>query len=50
VAKAQVGLVPAQADSDVPQGLQPALAEMLREIAPLEEKILSVERQLAELK
>lgn len=49
VAKAQVGLVLAQADSDIPQGLRPALAEMLREIAPLEEKILSVERQLATL-
>jgi transposase len=49
VAKAQIGLALAQADSDVPQGLQPALAEMLREITPLEEKILSVERQLATL-
>jgi transposase len=48
-AKAQIGLVLAQADSDIPQGLRPALAEMLREIAPLEEKILSVERQLAAL-
>jgi transposase len=49
VAKAQVGLALAQADSDIPQGLRPALAEMLQQIAPLEEKILSVERQLATL-
>jgi transposase len=49
VAKAQIGVALTQADSDIPQGLRPALAEMLREIAPLEEKILSVERQLATL-
>jgi transposase len=49
LAKTQVGLALAQADSDVPPGLRPALAEMLREIAPLEEKILGVERQLAAL-
>jgi transposase len=46
VAKAQIGLALAQADSDIPEGLRPALAEMLREITPLEEEILSVERQL----
>jgi transposase len=49
VAKAQIGLALAQADSDVPQGLRRALAQMLQEITPLEEKILSVERQLAAL-
>ena len=49
VAKAHVGLALAQADSDIPQGLRPALAEMLSEIAPLEQKILSVERQLTAL-
>jgi transposase len=49
VAKTQVGAALAQADADIPQGLRPALAQMLQEIAPLEEKILSVERQLAAL-
>ena len=49
VAKAHVGLALAQADSDIPQGLRPALAQMLCEITSLEEKILSVERQLATL-
>jgi len=49
VAKAHIGLALAQADSDIPQGLRPALVQMLQEIAPLEEKILSVERQLATL-
>ena len=44
VAKAQVGATLAAADSAIPEGLRPALAQMLQEIAPLEEKILSVER------
>jgi transposase len=48
-AKAQIGGALAQADSDIPEGLRPALAQMLCEITPLEEKILSVERQLAAL-
>jgi transposase len=49
VAKTQISMALAQADSDIPQGLRPALAELLHEIAPLEEKILSVERQLTAL-
>jgi transposase len=48
VAKTQVALALA-ADSDVPQGLRPALTQMLQQITSLEEKILSVERQLAAL-
>src|SRR5437762_7235919 len=42
VAKAQVGATLAAADSAIPEGLRPALAQLLQEIAPLEEKILSV--------
>jgi len=49
VAKTQIGAALAEADSGVPQALRPGLAEMLQEIPPLEEKILSVERQLAAL-
>ena len=49
VAKAQIGAALAAADSAIPDGLRPELAQMLQEIAPLEEKILSVERQLAAL-
>jgi transposase len=49
VAKAQVSVALAQADSDIPQGLRPGLAEMPREINALEQKILSIEQQLAAL-
>jgi len=49
VAKAQIGHMLAQEDSDLPVGLRAALAQMLQEITALEEKILSVERQLATL-
>jgi transposase len=49
VAKAQIGLVLAQADSDLPAGLRPTLAQMLQQISALEEMILSVEHQLAAL-
>jgi transposase len=49
VAKTQVALALAQADSDLPAGLRPALAQMLQQITALEEKILSVEHQLAAL-
>jgi transposase len=48
VAKAQIGAALAD-DSGIAEGLRPVLAQMLQEIAPLEEKILSVERQLAAL-
>jgi transposase len=47
IAKTQIGVALAQADSAVPQGLRPALAQMLGEIAALEQKIMDVERQLA---
>ena len=49
VAKAQIALRLAQTDSDFPQGLRPALPRCCSEITSLEEKILSVERQLAAL-
>ena len=38
-AKVQIGAALAEADSGIPDGLRPALAEMLQELAPLEEKI-----------
>jgi transposase len=46
VAKEQIGVALADADSEVPQALRATLAEMLQEIRSLEQKILDVEHQL----
>ena len=49
IAREQIGVALADPDSEVPQALRTALAEMLQEIRLLEEKILGVERQLNSL-
>jgi transposase len=48
-AKAQIGGALAETQSEVPDGLRPILAQMLAEIRSLEEKILSIERELTVL-
>jgi transposase len=46
VAKTQIGLALGDTDTEIPAALRTTLAEMFQEIAILEEKILTVERQL----
>jgi transposase len=48
-AKAQIGGALAEKQSEIPDGLRPILAQMLAEIRSLEEKILSIERELTVL-
>jgi transposase len=48
-AKSQIGAALAQADSEIPAGVRPVLAQMLAEIRALEDKTDSVERELATL-
>jgi transposase len=48
-AKSQIGAALAEADNELPDGLRPILAQMLDEIRSLEEKILSIERELTVL-
>jgi transposase len=49
VAKDQIGVSLAEADSGIPDGLRPALADALREVRILEERIVGIERELAAL-
>jgi transposase len=49
VAKDQIGCALAESDSGVPPGLRPALSDALEEVRALEQRIVSLERALAEL-
>jgi transposase len=49
VAKTRIGEALAEVDSGIPDGLRPTLAEMLRQIRELEEKISGTEHELAAL-
>jgi transposase len=48
-AKSQIGAALVEADNELPDGLRPILTQMLDEIRSIEEKILSIERELTVL-